>query len=362
VAKDMETKTGFHQSTEWNITSSLAFDAICFLNTLTADSFYLDYYQFEYAKFAPLITPDVKAALDNLKRKVKDEAGGIISADLCLYFSATSDSTIDDLQATLKNSMPMQANLKLTPYYSDDGWNLFESIKSDLDTIFKFYKKINFETYWRDNILPKELAQIDSIEDKIAQFNIVPEIERLLGRPLDSNKITVYMLFYSQPHGIKIIGTRFLTDQAWPFEIVVRNAVHEMMHPPYRADDPGLKGALESLKKDDFLMDKVLHHNPSFGYNSFDGFIEEDCVQALDQIINEKLNVAKDARKRWLENDDGMHVFAIALYQVMKAEDYNHQDETFPEFLVRNINNSQLGPGKIKGLYNWFYSSSPTKK
>jgi hypothetical protein len=44
---------------------------------------------------------------------------------------------------------------------------------------------------------------------------------------------------------------------------------------------------LGSLRADAFLMDKVNNHNPAFGYNTFEGFIEEDCVQALEQIINE---------------------------------------------------------------------------
>lgn len=72
------------------------------------------------------------------------------------------------------------------------------------------------------------------------------------------------MLYYSQPHGIKVAGTRFLTDVAWPFEIVLRNAVHKMMHPPYDlANNDELRNLLFLLKGDEFLMDKVLNHNPA---------------------------------------------------------------------------------------------------
>ena len=63
-----------------------------------------------------------------------------------------------------------------------------------------------------------------------------------------------------------------------------------MMHPPFDLkNDSELISALNKLKDDKFFMDKVLNHNTSFGYNSFEGFVEEDCVQALDQIINENL-------------------------------------------------------------------------
>ena len=330
---------------------------LCLLNTLTADSFYFGYYDSEYKKFAPKLTPEAKAALASLKRKIKDEKGEIISASLCLYFSATDDSTLDDLIATLAEPSQMQNNLKKTPYYDDGGWVLFESVRADLGVVFRFLKEIHFEDYWHDTILPIENAKVDSIKSVLPKYNIISEDEALLGFPLSSDKITVYMLYYSQPHGIKITGTRFLTDVAWPFEIVVRNAAHEMMHPPFvSASDSRLVAALNQLKKDDFLMDKVLHHNPAFGYNTFDGFIEEDCVQALEQLINEKLRTEREAHVRWKESDDGMHVFAVALYEVMKKERFNEKHERFQNFLVRNIRSGGLAPGKIKPLYDAFYA------
>src|SRR5262249_40522103 len=161
-----------------------------------------------------------------------------------------------------------------------------------------------------------------------------------------SDKITVYMLTFSQPHGIKIIGTRFLTDIAWPFEIVVRNAVHEMMHPPYRQEgDAELNAVIEALGKDAFLKNKVEHHNPSFGYNTLDGFFEEDCVQALEQLINEKLHVADTAKSRWKNSDGGMHVLAVALYQLMKDENYPSKDASIRDFLVRMNAEGRFKPG-----------------
>jgi len=346
-----------HQTTEWNIRPSQAFDVLCLLNTLTVDSFYLGYYDSDYRKFAPKLTPEAKAALANLKRKVKDEKGQIISASLCLYFSATDDSTLDDLIATLAETSQMQNNLKKTPYYDDGGWALFESVRADLGVVFHFLKDIHFEDYWRDSILPIENAKIDSIKNDLPKYNVIAEVETLLGFPLSSNKITVYMLYYSQPHGIKITGTRFLTDVAWPFRIVVRNAAHEMMHPPFvLGTDPRLVAALNQLKTDDFLMDKAVHHNPAFGYNSLDGFMEEDCVQALEQLINEKLKIDREAHLRWKESDDGMHVFAVALYEVMKKERFNDKQETFQDFVIRYIRSGELGPGKIKPLYEAFYA------
>jgi len=351
--------TEMHTETEWQVTPSFKYDVLCFLNSLTGDEYYLHYYQDEYDKFKSMFTPAVHEAFTNLKRKIKDENHSIISAFLCLYFSATEDESLDDMLSTLKNSEYMQSNLKLTPYYNEDGWRLYESVRDDLEAIFLFLKDIQFYDYWKRSILPQVEQKISRIEKDLPRYNVIAEDEKHLGFALPSNKIDVYMLLYSQPHGIKITGTRFLTDVAWPFAIVLRNAVHEMMHPPYDlANDEGLRNTLDLLKEDEFLMDKVLNHNPSFGYNSFEGFIEENCVQALEQIINEKLKIEKEAHQRWEESDDGMHVFAVALYSVMREENYNQKGELFRDFLVRMIRTGKLSPGKIKPIYDAFYQTN----
>jgi len=66
-------ETRMHNTTDWQIEPSLKFDALCFLNTLTADRYYLPYYQSEFDVFKDKLTPTVKEALANLKRKIKDE-------------------------------------------------------------------------------------------------------------------------------------------------------------------------------------------------------------------------------------------------------------------------------------------------
>ena len=352
----------FHKVTHWSVSPSQALDALCFLNPMTADSFYLDYYRAEYEQFLPKITPDARKALANIKKVIKDDNGQIVSASLCLFFSATDDTTLDDMIATLGDLSVMKANFMKTPYYSDEYWQMFETIKPDLAVVFQWLKDIKFEQYWAEHALPQERAVIDSISNLLPKYNVIPEVERLLGYPLASDKITVYMLYFTQPHGIKIVGTRFITDVAWPFEIVVRTSTHEMMHPPFDlTNDSTLINTLSVLKNDPFLMDKVQNHNPSFGYNSFEGFIEEDCVQALDQIINEKLGMAKEPHKRWRENDDAMHCFAISLYQVMKSTHYIENPEPFREFLIHKINDGTLAPGKIKGYYDTFFAESQSK-
>ncbi|MBX3062968.1 MAG: hypothetical protein KF726_08330 [Anaerolineae bacterium] len=332
-----------HNQTDWQIVPNFAFDTLCLLNALTGDEFYLTYYQREYDHFAPLIELDADArqAMAELTRKVKIEGKEIISAFFCLYFSAVEVEDIDDLLTTLQDTSALHRNFAETAYFDPEGEKLFESVKPELGVILRFLQSVNVEQYWRDHFLPAIEAKIAEIGAQLPQYNIVPLVERHLGTALADNRITVYMLGFTQPHGIRIVGTRYLTDVSWPFRIVLSNAVHEMLHPPYRLDDE-LLAQLQYFKDDTFVMDKVLNHNPAFGYNTFEGYIEEDCVQALDQYLNEKLGVAKDAVKRWQDSDDGMHVLALVLNNKMKEQNFPQNGESFRTFLMRLITSGQL--------------------
>ena len=343
--------------TDWDIRPSFMLDTVCVLNVLTGDPYYVAYYKNEYEKLRPQITPSAQKALTDLKRKIKDEQHGIISAYLALYFSVTDDRTLDDMLRTVKDSSRMKTRLQKTIYYSDKDWRLYESVRDDLREILWFLKAIHFDRYWTENAVPKVNKKIVEIRSELPKYDVVSEIEKLFGFTLPTNKITVNILYFSQPHGIRVTGLRFLTDASYPFKIVLRNAVHEPMHPPFDlAKDKELRDALDVLRNDEFLMDKVGNHNKSFGYNSFEGFVEEDCVQALELLICEKLGVANEPHARWKKNDDGMHVLAVALYALMKTQNFNGEKEHFRSFLIRNIKNGQLAPGSIKTIVNSFYA------
>ncbi len=342
--------------TNWKIEPSFKYDLFCFLNILTGDPFYLDYYQADYDSYKSRLTPDAVNALSSLKKKLKEDNGTIISAWLCLYFSVVDDNSIEELIETTRDPSRLKENFSKTIYHNNESWELFVSVKNELITILEFLKSSGYQEYWRENVLPKINATIDKLRPGLSNYDVIRENEYFLGYKLPSDTITVYMLYFCKPHGIKITGTRFLTSIDWPFEILLRNAAHEMMHPPYKyKEDAELRGLIESFSADEFVMDKVNNHNPSFGYNKLDGLFEEDCVQSLDQMINEKLNVSKDARRRWKESDDGIHVLAIALYQIMKEEGYNKNNEVFRDFLFRIYNTGKFRPGMIKDYYEKFY-------
>ena len=349
-----------HTTTDWDVRPSLALDAICALNVLSGDAYYLEYYKADYERLSPLLKPEERAAIVNLKHRIKDENGGIISASLALEFSAANPETLDDLIRNVQDSSEMRRNLQATTYYDDDSWKTYEQIRPDLEIAFRALKRIHFEEDWKTQAKPKIDKAHDAIAKDLAKYNVVPMVESVLGAPRPSNKVTVYLLYYSQPHGIKITGMRFLTHYSYPFRIVLRNAIHEMMHPPYDlANDRELKAALQSLHSDSYLMDKVEHHDRSFGYNTLEGLEEEDCVQALEQIIAERFGMGGDPVAYWREQDGGIHVLAVALYMLMKQQEFLEKKEPFPVFLKRNLSSGALTNGRIQKLNQSFFATKP---
>lgn len=66
--------------------------------------------------------------------------------------------------------------------------------------------------------------------------------------------MTAYLVRFSKPHGIRITGPRYITAYDYPLAIILRNAVHEPMHPPFDPKNPMLWTALAPLHGDaDFM-------------------------------------------------------------------------------------------------------------
>lgn len=341
--------------THWQVTPSLKFDALCLLNTLTGDPFYVQFNAEIHAHFAPLITPEAEAALANLKRVLKDEWQSIISATLCLFYSAIEGDDLSAMGAALDQPETIETGLKQSPYYDAEAWARFMSVRDDLRVVFRFLEAIHFPDYWQNEIRPQIEETIEGVTAYLAEYDVVSQLERLIGVKLPSAEITVYVLRYTRPHGIKVIGQRFITGDSWHPVVALRTAIHEMLHPPYDlgTDEP-LRNAIDRLQTDLFVWEKFSNHDANYGYNTFTGYVEENCVRALEQLVNESFNIGRDPRERWRDEDGGMHVLAASLYHTLKTDGFTGG---FRDFLVDALQN-QLAPGNVEAVYTAFYAPS----
>ena len=346
--------------TNWQLKPSLKYDTLCLLNVLGGDPYYLEYYKAEYEHFQPLFTPEERAAFVELKRIIKEEHGGIISANLALYFSVVPDETLPELIATAHDTTKLKEAFRQTTYWDADDWKVFETARPALEKSLKALDRVRFAEYWERTARPKIEARIVELSGELPKYDIVPAIERRLGFPLASRTITVYLLAYSEPHGIRITGLRFLTHVSYPFAIVLHNAIHEMMHPPYDSRDPAMRRAIEQLGKDPLIVEKVRNHNPSFGYNTVASYVEEDSVQALEEIISEEFGVGHDPIQYWKEQDNGMHVLAAAVYVEYKKEG-KLGFKPYAQWFSSAVGDGALTGESLKKTIATFFAAAPAK-
>jgi hypothetical protein len=346
-----------HTVTDWQLKPSLKYDTLCLLNVLSGDPYYLHYYQAEFDHFHSLFTPEEQAAFARLKQVIKDEGNGIVSAKLTLYYSVVDDESLAEMIRTAHDSAVMKAALQKTSYWTADSWQNYEAARPALELALKALDRVGFPAYWAKNARPKIEKRIAEISSELPKYNIIPIIESYLGFPLPSQAITVYLLAYSEPHGIRITGLRFLTHVSYPFSIVLRNAIHESMHPPYHADDPKVREAVDLLGRDPLVIDKVQHHDPSFGYNTTAGYIEEDSVQALEQLVSEKFGVSRNACQYWQEQDGGMHVLAVAIYTGYKQAS-SLTPEPYSQWFTQAVQSGQLRGSNLQETVQSFFSPS----
>jgi hypothetical protein len=343
-------------TTDWQLKPSLKYDALCLLNALSGDPYYLHYYQTEYDHFHPLFTPQEQSAFAALKHVIKDEGHGIISAKLALYYSTVDDETLPEMIRTAQDSAAMEAALKNTSYWSADDWQNYEAARPALEVALRALDRVGFPAYWAANARPRIEKRIAELAPELPMYDILPVIESYLGFPLPSHTITVYLLAYSEPHGIRITGLRFLTHVSYPFRIVLHNAIHEPMHPPYQADDPKLPEAIDLLGRDPLVLDKVQHHDPSFGYNTTAGYIEEDSVQALEELVSEKFGISQNSCQYWQQQDGGMHVLAAAIYTDYKQA-FSQTPQPYSRWFVHSVQDGQLRGTKLQETIHSFFSN-----
>jgi hypothetical protein len=345
-----------HDQTQWELRPSVAYDALCLFNTLAGDPYYLGFYQQEFDRYNARMQPAERQAFQQIHQVLKVRQHRVVSSFLVLYFSAGNPETIQDLQKILDHPDGLKAELKKTPYYSEAGWRVFLEIRPQVHNALAALERIEFPADWEREVRPRIQKRIDTMSAELSPRNIVPAVERAVGRELASDRIPVYLLEYSKPMEMRITGARFLTHESYPFDVVLRNAVHEMLHPPYTAADAGrVQKVLDLLKTDKYLMDKVQNHDKSLGYTNLPDYVEEDSVQALEQRITASMGSTRDLRQYWRQQDGGIHVLAVALYTLMEENPFQAKDERFTDFLVRMAESGKLAPGETERRNRVFF-------
>jgi hypothetical protein len=142
--------------------------------------------------------------------------------------------------------------------------------------------------WWAGHAEGDLLQRCGDLRESFAAYDLVPLVERHTGTVFDARAVELCVLRWAAPHGIRVTGTRFLTDVRYNADTVLNIAVHELLHPPWPKRHP-VKGCLDALAADPFLAARFAGRDPAAGYNSWASYAEEDAAQALDQFLNTRL-------------------------------------------------------------------------
>jgi len=334
--------------TRWIVRGSEGLDALSFLSPLSGDLFYVDYYQKEVGEFAPRMPAEAMTTLKALKQRA-EKANVLLSPFLDLRFSAAPVETIDDLLASAADpDLRILPAYRASPYWDDsdkEGWSQFKAALPAIITTLQGLKAAGFPEY-RKRIMDPKAVRIEALRSKLAGFDPISGAEFYTGRPFDPT-IEIVLLQFCKPHGIKVIGQRFLSAVDWPDDVHIRTAGHEILHPPVAMDGAAAKTTLATLERDPLLQRIVREHDPKFGYNSIQAIFDEDLTSAIDQLIAERNGVARDPRKRWTEVDGGMHVLSAAFYGLMKQDGYAKTGGNLEKWLLAKAQIGAFAPESL---------------
>ena len=338
-------------STNWIIRGSSALDALCFVNDLTGDKLVEEsvFYRDDVAKLKPRLDAKALAALDRLRKNLREGHGKIVGPFLALVLSAAPRESIDGFIEAVRQPRQLKRNFSATQYWDYEGWKVFDSSRPDILTALRGLKAAGFVEYWQESVLPKIAAKAQALRSQSANTDLLGYQEKLVGHSFSSDRIEVILMHFCRPYGIRITGVRYLTDVDYPVDIVLRNAAHEPFHPPFSGTS-AMWAALAPLHDDLYVRRVYDAHDRKFSYNSWEAYVEEDSVQALEQLVSEHFRFAIDPALRWRYADGGMHVLAAALYRALKDDRYEQTGGNYEEWLIGAVKSGRLGPHPLEAL------------
>ena len=306
--------------TRWTIAPAAGLDA-CFALVIAAagpDVLQTRKHKHRRQGLRDILGPDGTAAAERLMQTMAGMGKRVPGAGLALMASVGGIDTLDNVRHTFATPGVFERGFAGTRFYQRDGaldeLEVLRPIAADaLDAL----AAAGFDGMWREQDAPRLLKAAARLGGDLVRMDIIAEHRRYLTRPLDPH-VTIYFSELSEPHGIRILGQRFITSPNYAPQTVLRNAVHEIIHPLLDTARAETARILTALEQDDLLVAIVAKSDPKFGYSSIRGLLEEGGTQALEAVINDRLGVARDLPEYWRRQDGGIHLFAAAVYALMR--------------------------------------------
>lgn len=330
--------------TRWKVETSEGLDAVMFLDALSGGTLYTDIYAEDLKRFAPRLPAAVRDDVPRLWKEAQDKGAGLLGPTIALIVSGAGAGDLAWLIALLgAPETNLRAPYQASPYWGPDTWTWFTSVAPRLKAVFVAMQKADFAGFLAERTGSALAQRCAELERALTPFDVITWQEKLTGRHFEPT-IEIILLHFVQPHGVKVQGQRFLQSTDYGVTTTVRIAAHEMLHPGLPSGSPAQRAVLEALSADPLFPRIAKEHDPKWGYTSLEGLIDEDCCQALDQLIDEAFGVAHNPADRWRASDDGIHVLAGALYGMLRADHWLRKGGSFEQWIEAAARDGRFKP------------------
>ncbi|HJS11164.1 hypothetical protein [Sphingopyxis sp.] len=335
--------------TQWKVRASEGFDALAFLGPLAGGELYMPHYQADADAFAPRLSAAARSEIPALSREANEAGFGLLGPVLSLIFSGGDDTSLDALiAAAAAPETRLLPAYRASSNWGEKDWGWFTAHAPRVKAVLEAMRDAGFSAFRTERIAALE-GRIVQLQADLGAYDVIRLHEKLTGRTFDP-QIEVVLLQFCKPHGIKVQGQTFLQAADWNTAITVRNAGHEMLHPPVAMDGAAAKAALAIFAQDPLIPRVVAEHDPKWGYTTLEGLLNEDLAQALDQLIAEALGVARNPADRWRKSDDGIHILAGAFYGMLRQDKWIETGGSIETWLADAAKTGRLAPQKLHSI------------
>jgi len=354
---------GEGQDDSWVIRPSLWFDAVCLVPLVAGLPFYTSRHEHDarwwQQRFASVAGPQARDGISVLRREIADRAGKPLPAFLALWTSPAAGEyegaaeCLDGLVAAVADPQRLaEAMQEASPRWNEADDRLFRSIRPALLAVLEALRAAGLAQWWAGHAKDDLVRRCGELRESFAGYDLVPLVEQHTGISFTARAVELCVLRWAAPHGIRVTGTRFLTDIRYDAGRVLNIAVHELLHPPWPKDHPA-KSRLDALAGDPFLAARFAARDPAAGYNTWASYAEEDAAQALDQYLNTQLgrNTRGDPVTRWTTADGGMHVLALLLHDTLQRGTFDPAAGSYADFLAHALSDGHTWPGDLHTRY-----------
>lgn len=334
-------------STRWHVRTSEALDAVAFLGALSGGELYLKRYDKEAAEFGALLPQAARSDLAALREEADKGGFGLLWPGLATILSGSGIATMGDLVAVVGQlEQRVRPAYAASVYWDEGNWRWLTAAAPRLHKAFAAMQEAGFAAY-RARLVGSTLdAKASELERALSGFDVIQWQRKLTGRDFDPN-IQITLLYFAEPHGVRVQGQHFLQSTAYGLTTTLRIAAHEMLHPPIDMKGKVAEAVMATLTKDELITRIVRNHDPRWGYTTLEGYLNEDICQALDQMISEALGAARNPADRWRKADDGMHVLAAGFYGLLRQDKWAETGGSIEAWLDQANKSGRLRPANL---------------